>query len=134
MRHRERNFQIGNNTFCDYTGQAGSLYTKKSDFLTYIDAMSWHLNESSVVFEDLPDSQLYTGCSGADFIWYKFNNYYALNVVFSAATRFAQTITEEYTITVTAPQSISQYGLIEWEQSGGAEIEYDAAVWESGQT
>ncbi len=47
------------------------------------------------------------------------------------ATRFAQTVTETYTVTVTAPQSADQYGEVDAGQRGyGCESEYDSDAWE----
>ena len=133
-RHRERNFKIGSFSFCDHVETAGSKYTPKEDFYNYIDSMDWHLNESTVVFEDLPPSGLITSCAVTDFIWYNFNNLLALWVTFAAATRFIQTVTEDFTITVKAPQSITQYGLIDWDQDNGSNIEYDDNTWEATKT
>jgi hypothetical protein len=133
-RHRERNFKMGSHSFCDHVETAGSKYTSKTDFYNYIDSMDWHLNESSVIFEDLPPSGLITSCNVTDFIWYNFNDIYALWVTYSSAIRFIQTITEDFTITVKAPQSITQYGVIEWDQDNGVDIEYDQALWESQKT
>lgn len=46
-------------------------------------------------------------------------------------TRWAQNVTEEQTVTITAPQSISQYGTIEREQTFGQDDSYDTSVWEN---
>ncbi|MCP3674553.1 MAG: hypothetical protein GY829_08830, partial [Gammaproteobacteria bacterium] len=67
--------------------------------------------------------------------WFEVNNYhhpdYATSLTFDAAKRFAQTVTEEFQITVKAPQSISQYGVINWNQDNGIESDYDSNTWES---
>jgi hypothetical protein len=88
-----------------------------------------------VVFEELPPSSIsYSQCAGDPFIWNKPNDLYALWVEFDAAYRFAQTITEDYTLTIKAPQSITQYGLIEQDLSHGCETVYDASAFEKNDT
>lgn len=49
----------------------------------------------------------------------------------NATTRWAQTVTEEQTITVTAPQSTSQYGTITKEVTYGLEAPINSATWEN---
>ncbi len=58
-------------------------------------------------------------------------NVYAQSATWKASKRWAQNITERITLTVEAPQSISQYGLVEREQRHGLEAEYDAEEWET---
>lgn len=48
--------------------------------------------------------------------------------------RWAQTITEEYSITVTAPQSISANGTIARTERGSLQSEWDAQAWEDNST
>lgn len=134
LRHRERTFQIGDNTFCEYSAQLGAVFTSKKQFLEYIKSMQWLAKESTISFTDLPPTNAsYSACAGAPFLWYNPNDLYALDVTFNAAYRFAQTITENYTLTVKAPQSITQYGLIEWDQEHGLSTDYDATVWEKNE-
>lgn len=130
-RHREFNFKMGSHTFCDHVETFGSKYTSKESFYEYINSMDWYVNEPTIVFEDLPPSGLITQCNVTDFIWYNFNSIYALWVEYSSAIRFVQTITEYFAITVKAPQSITQYGLIDWDQDNGLDIEFDSNQWES---
>jgi hypothetical protein len=131
LRHRERSFQIGDNTFCEYSLAGDGVFTYKKQFMDYIAGMTWQLKPDSVVFEELPPSSIsYSQCAGDPFIWNKPNDLYALWVEFDAAYRFAQTITEDYTLTVKAPQSITQYGTIEQDLSHGCETVYDAAEFE----
>ena len=130
LRHREREFQIGDNTFCEYMDQSGAIVTSKTKFQAYIEAMDWYVDESSIVYEDLPAGGWIDYCTGA-FAWVNDYDYYALNVTFNSAIRYTQTITEDYTLTVTAPQSITQYGTIDAAQKNGFQYEYDSSLWES---
>lgn len=52
----------------------------------------------------------------------------------TASKRWSQNITEKYIISVTAPQSISQYGAIEQDSSIGVASEYDSSGWEKYDT
>lgn len=49
----------------------------------------------------------------------------------TASTRWAQTITDTYSLTLTAPQSISQYGEVQSSNSYAQEAETDGASWEN---
>lgn len=55
---------------------------------------------------------------------------FANGASWAATTRWAQTITENYTLTVQAPQSISLYGAVETDNSYSSEDETDASNWE----
>lgn len=55
---------------------------------------------------------------------------FALSVIWTAAKRFAQDITERVNIRVSAPQSINQYGVIEQFQRNGFSFEYNASDFE----
>lgn len=48
-----------------------------------------------------------------------------------ATTRWAQTITEDYTLTIKAPQSISKYTTIALSRSIGIDTNYNTDVWEN---
>lgn len=52
----------------------------------------------------------------------------------SAAYNFAQDISEVINITVSAPQSIAQYGVIEAKQSNGRQVDFDSSTWEKNET
>lgn len=49
----------------------------------------------------------------------------------NAATRFTQNLSETYTMSVSAPQSINQYGVIETSESGSVTSEFDSTAWEN---
>ncbi len=55
---------------------------------------------------------------------------YALSASWRASKGFAQDIEQEYLITITAPQSIAQYGEIEQNQSNGHLYDYDSTDFE----
>ncbi len=48
----------------------------------------------------------------------------------TSTTRWAQTISENYIVTVQAPQSQSQYGTIEIDESHGVQDDFDSTEWE----
>ena len=129
LRHRERSFKIQDEDYCDIFAAAGP-FTKKTSFIDYANQMDWLLNESTITWDELPESGLITECSGADFVLYNWGGY-AESMYFDAAKRFAQTVVEEFTITVKAPQSITQHGVIEWNQDNGINIEYSSREWEN---
>jgi hypothetical protein len=56
---------------------------------------------------------------------------FANAATWQASTRWAQTITETYTLTVKAPQSINLYGIVENDNAYSAEDNTDASAWEN---
>lgn len=59
---------------------------------------------------------------------------YCMGASWSATTRFSQTISEDFTFSVTAPQSTAQYGVIERDESYSTEDDYDVSIWEDYST
>jgi hypothetical protein len=55
---------------------------------------------------------------------------YTTSADFTLALRFAQQLTEEYEIKMTAPQSVSQYGEIKENTQRGISANYDIDAWE----
>jgi len=129
LRHRERNFRIENYDVCDALLHPAVGATKETEFLNYAASMGWLLNDTTVVFEDFPPSQWYN-CNGTEFGWVSPPGY-AIAIEYTAAKRFSQTLTEKTSITVQAPQSISQYGAIEQQLSNSHNVDYDQAGWEA---
>lgn len=131
-RHREREFKIQDLSFCDILdlGALGS-FTLKKTFLNYADQMDWIVNESTIVWEEMPASTASTAPPCTVDIAYIHDDRFATSMTYDAATRFSQTVTERFTITVKAPQSITQYGLIDWDQANGLKVEFDSSNWES---
>lgn len=132
LRHRERGFKIEDLSFCDILdlGVLGS-FTKKTTMENWANNLGWLLNDSSIVWEEMPASTPSTAPPCTVDIAYVQDTSFATSMTFDAATRFAQTITEKFSITVNAPQSIAQYGLINWGQSNGYEAKYESNDWES---
>jgi hypothetical protein len=52
---------------------------------------------------------------------------------FKLQKKFAQTIIESYTLSVTAPQSVNQYGEVKEEFSVSVDTDYDTSLWENDQ-
>jgi len=59
-----------------------------------------------------------------------FSNVFAEEATWFGTQRWAQTISEKFTTTVKAPQSITQYGLVERDETHGVESPFNSAVWE----
>ena len=135
LRHRERRFRIGPDRVCDvFTGQA--LWVNVKEALDSIDGTGWTIDRDSIGYEYMPPSHWVAYCTAiAPFLWLNLNDphIYVLNVYYNAAIRFAQTIVEEQTITVKAPQSIAQYGEKDKEITHSIDIDFDASEWESNE-
>ena len=131
LRHRERGFKIEDLSFCDILdlGPLGSFHLKTT-FQNYASMMNWDVNESSVTWEEMPPSgNTSPPCTVG--LYYIHDDRFATSMFYDAAKRFGQTITEDFTLTVTAPQSIAQYGLINWAQDNGYSVEHDTGEWET---
>lgn len=63
-------------------------------------------------------------------VFTNYQNQFAIDCSWTAAKRWAQDITENISITVSAPQSINQFGVVEENQSSGYDIEYDSTDFE----
>ena len=55
---------------------------------------------------------------------------YTLAASWDATTRFSQFVKEVYPITVTAPQSVSQFGYVDSDESTDIETDFDDTQWE----
>ena len=58
---------------------------------------------------------------------------HVLGITWTGSKRFVQDVAEKVNIQVSAPQSISQYGVIEKSQRNGMSIDYDAADFEANE-
>lgn len=79
---------------------------------------------------DASGNPIYTGqlTGGIDFA-----PLYCMGAQWTGTTRWAQTLTEDYSLTVDAPQSQDQYGIITTDTSIGVQSEFDAKNWENYQ-
>ena len=59
-----------------------------------------------------------------------FTEVFAETATWFGTLRWAQTISEQYTVTVKAPQSITQYGLVERDENYGVESLFNSSEWE----
>jgi len=59
------------------------------------------------------------------------SNVFADSTSFILTNRWAQTISEKYSITVQSDQSIAQYGEIEQDEAHGVSDDYDSSQWEN---
>ena len=58
-------------------------------------------------------------------------NDYAISAQWTAAKRWAQTVEQHGSYTISAPQSIAQYGLVERSDRTGVQSDFDAQSWET---
>lgn len=108
-----------------YTCQDGdkiawSTSTTQSEVTTVVD-------ENGNPILDANGNQQYTAsiASQADI-----TNVYAQTASWTASNRWAQNISEKITVTLTAPQSIAQYGEVSTSASYGEQSEFDTEGWE----
>ncbi len=135
LRHRERQYQVGTATFCEVSTGVGEFMNVKKA-LDNVEYSAWNINPDSVGITPMPPYGWYTCFPYASFIWYNLNDpqEWVLSVFYSASYRFAQTIVEEYTIDVIAPQSIDQYGEKDAVLTHSLDVDFDTSVWEKNET
>lgn len=115
-----------------YSCQAGGLYTATTTRLywstTNIDAVKQpKLDSSGNTITDTQGSTVYESVP----VKITDTRYvYANDATWTASKRFAQNISEQITLTVTAPQSITQYGQVDREYSFGYADEFPTDAWE----
>lgn len=105
------------------------IIPKKQMIQTAISGSEW-LEKPGTVLTSIPGSGWYDGT-------YWFNTapgLYAQAATFTLMKRFAQDITEEYTVSVTAPQSVGQVGEVIDERNYSIDVDYDPSEWEGVET
>lgn len=60
-----------------------------------------------------------------------FSDVFAETATWFGTTRWAQTVSEQYSVTIKAPQSITQYGLVERDENYGVQSLFDSTQWEN---
>lgn len=91
----------------------------------------WTPYAQSFVYEYLPPSQNPPVCGvQAGWINRDVGVLHALQAQWTAARRVAQAVTEQYRLTVHAPQSITRHGVVVGRERGVAHTDRDTAEWE----
>ena len=131
LRQRNRQFQVGNATFCEVVNHIGEFINTKRA-LDNIDSSSWNVDQDSIGVNPMPPTNWYNCPPTSGFIWYNINDpqEWVLSVFYTASYRFAQTIIEDYTIDIKAPKSIDQYGEKNAVMTHSIDIDYDVSEWE----
>jgi hypothetical protein len=126
LRHREISvvfyFSYG---FCGYLDGAAKI-PQKSTILSAADSNAW-TRTSTINFTDLPDAGTY--CGGKN--WIGGTDDFCIGANWKAARRWAQTITEEYALTVSAPDIAEAIGVQAVTESYGVEATYDSTDYEN---
>jgi len=114
--------------FCNVNIGVGFIRTPIAYSTTNFEfATTWTVDEEGQPISDSNGNQLYTSALvGAT----DFSTTFAEKASWFGSTRWAQTVSELYTVVVSAPQSIAQYGLVEKDESHGIQAEFDSGEWE----
>lgn len=121
----ERAIWIWASTFCENQSSA-IVYPSKSMVRDAVDSAGWTILAES--FTSLWNTGTYI-CGGAPVLW---TNAYPEGVRgfdIRAAFRWQQSVTDEFTIKVTAPASIAVYGELKGSYSTAADFDYTGAAW-----
>ncbi|SEQ49358.1 hypothetical protein SAMN03080615_01676 [Amphritea atlantica] len=133
LRHRELDYQWaspGAGNWADYMAKPFTL-AQKDLILSAVEGTGWTLI-GSVQYEDVPTGGWYN-VNGTQTGWVNPDaGRYAAAAQWSLASRFTQTITEKYTLTFKAPQSVEVWGDIPSSaRSHGVVAEFSDDEWDS---
>lgn len=116
-------------SFCDYL-DSGFTLPRKQMIVSAANGGSWRL--TSVNFENMPPTTVYT-CGGSPRFWLndgsKFAPLFTLDASGTIAKRFSNTIKENYVLTIQAPSSQTQFGVIKDTLSFSVDPDFDARDW-----
>lgn len=90
----------------------------------------WTPDPTSFSYAELPPTGGPPVCGNFSVGWINRGVPVVLGASWEAARRMTQAVTEEYRLTVRAPQSITRHGVIPGRQRGVAVTEFDAGDWE----
>lgn len=131
--HREHDYswQVPSWDFCTYYADSHELPNKEQikDAATGI---GWGV-QLPFSFTELPVSGTYT-CGGSPVVWIineELQEQLVSQAAWTSIKRWSQTVTETYTLTVQAPQSIAHFGEIAVTDKGSLSTDYDDTSWES---
>lgn len=118
--------------FCDYLDPGTKTLPRKTLIESAAERSGWTLQ--SIQHEDLPPSQLIT-CNGADRIWVNTENgfgpLFTLRSTGVLIRRFAQSVKEQYAISVLAPDS--PFSDVKKSRRFRVESDYDTDSWENSE-
>lgn len=132
--HREHDYswQVPNWDFCTFYADSHELPNKEqiTDAATGI---GWGV-QLPISFTELPESGVFD-CNG-NVSWIidpELQGQLVRQAGWTSVKRWSQTVTEAYTLTVQAPQSIAHFGEIAITDKGSLATDYDDASWEDSE-
>lgn len=126
LRHREVGFKLVDIDFCSYLRNSFEL-PAKGMVQGAASGGGW-TQIGDISFTELPGSGTY--CSGRNWLNTDTDDDFCLGASWKAARRWAQTVTEQYTLEVTAPDLAESVGDQVTSADYGIEAVYDAAEYE----
>lgn len=111
--------------FCGYLNGEGAV-PEKSTIISAADSNAW-TRTSDVLFTDLPEAGTY--CGGKN--WVGGGEAFCIGATWKAARRWAQTVTEEYALTVIAPDVEEAIGIQAVTEAYGIQATYDSGDYEN---
>ena len=131
--HREHDYSwvIPSWDFCTYYADSHDLPNREM-VTQAADGTGWAV-QGVISFGELPDSGS-PMCGGSPVVWIihpDLQDQLVTSAGWTAIKRWSQTVTETYTLTIQAPQSITHFGEIALTDSGSYTTEYDDSSWES---
>jgi len=131
LKHRSHDFSWANLAFCPYFAQSHDLPTRDM-ITTAADSAGWSVVHP-ILFGAVPKSKAAVCGTIANWVISdEKQETLVMTAEFSAVKRWSQQVTENYTLTVSAPQSVTWLGAIGFEERASNETETDSEGWLDG--
>lgn len=128
--HRDHIFSWSRK-FCPYLAKSHELPSREM-IMTAATSAGWNVT-SEIVFDELPPTNSDPCSSGSAWVLTEAaKELLTLGAIWAASKRWSQDATEEYTITVQAPQSIAWLGEIAYTEAASNQTELNADGWADG--
>ena len=133
--HREHDYAwvIPSWDFCTYYADTHNLPNREM-VTQAAEGTGWAI-QGPISYGELPDSGS-PMCGGNPVVWIihpDLQDQLVTSAGWTGIKRWSQTVTETYTMTVQAPQSITHFGEIALTEEGSYTTEYDDSSWESSE-
>jgi len=129
--HREHSYSWAPPSwdFCTWLGDSHTL-PNRDMINSAADGAGWGV-QSAISFGQLPSSGPYCLPVHVWIISESLRGQLAISASWVGVKRWAQTVTETYTLTVQAPQSITHFGTIDITSKGALSTDYSDSSWEN---
>ena len=128
LKHREHSFSWADIAFCGYFGQSHTLPTREM-IIGAATGAGWNVQLPILFGSLLPSDPDPCNTGSAWSITEELREQLAISASWQATKRWKQSATENYVLTVSAPQSVAWLGTIAYEEQASGQTETDSEGW-----